>query len=199
MKKMILLGALILSAAAAYSQESRQDVSISGFDLMGPTVHGNAVTLRPSTSGGVLVSYRYLLTPRSGLELNYSWVQNTNYYTCCGTYVQNPIHSRQQELSGAYVFGLSFKNYNPFVEAGVGGVVRTPIQSGSYSLDAKQSTTVGALFGGGLAYEISPSFDIRAQYRALLMKTPGFVTTGIFNTNRYEVVSMPTIGVAYHF
>ena len=199
MKKMILLGALLLSAAAAYSQESRQDVSISGFDLLGPTVTGNAVTVKPSNSAGVLVSYRYLLTPRSGLEMNYSWVQNTDYFNCCGTPVRNPIHARQQELSGAYVFGLSFKNYNPFVEAGVGGIVRTPIQSGSYSLDAKQSTTVGALFGGGVAYEISPSFDIRLQYRALLMKTPGFVTTNIFNTNRYEVVSMPALGVAYHF
>ena len=87
----------------------------------------------------------------------------------------------------------------PCCDAGVGGVMPTPIQSGPYSLAAKQSTTVGALFGGGLAYEISPSFDIRAEYRALLMKTPGFVTTNIFNTNRYEVVSMPAIGVAYHF
>ncbi len=30
MKKMILLGALMLSAAAGYAQESRQDISISG-------------------------------------------------------------------------------------------------------------------------------------------------------------------------
>ena len=73
MKKMILLGALMLSAAAGYSQESRQDISVSGFDLIGPTVVGNAVYLKPSTTLGVLASYRYLLTPRSALELNYSF------------------------------------------------------------------------------------------------------------------------------
>jgi opacity protein-like surface antigen len=197
MKKMILLGALMLSAAAGYSQESRQDISVSGFDLIGPSVVGNAVYLKPSTTAGVLASYRYLLTPRSGLELNYSWAQYTNYYTCCSNYTRNPIRTRQQEMSGAYVFGLSFKNYNPFLEAGVGALIFTPILNGTYTLDAKQSTNPGGLFGGGLAYEISPSFDIRAEYRAFLVKAPSF--TENFKTNRYEVVSMPSIGIAYHF
>jgi opacity protein-like surface antigen len=197
MKKMILLGALMLSAAAGYSQESRQDISVSGFDLIGPSVVGNAVYLKPSTTLGVLGSYRYLLTPRSALELNYSWGQYTNYYQCCGLAVKNPIKTRQQELSGAYVFGLSFKNYNPFVEAGVGALIFTPILNGTYTLDAKQSTNVGGLFGGGLAYEISPSFDIRAEYRGFVVKAPSFRTD--FQTNRYEVVSMPSIGIAYHF
>jgi outer membrane immunogenic protein len=197
MKKMILLGALMLSAAAGYSQESRQDISISGFDLLGPTVHGNAVTLQPSTTAGVLGSYRYLLTPRSALELNYSFAQNTDYYQCCGNYTRNPIHVRQQEFSGAYVFGLSFKNYNPFLEAGVGALLFTPILSGSYALDVRQQTAIGGLFGAGMAYELSPSFDIRAEYRGFVNKAPSFVDT--FKTNRYEVVSMPTVGIAYHF
>jgi opacity protein-like surface antigen len=197
MKKMILLGALMLSAAAGYSQESRQDISISGLYLLGPTVTGNAVVLRPSTTGGVLASYRYLLTPRSALELNYSFAQNTNYFQCCGNYTQNPIHTRQQELSGAYVYGMSFKNYNPFVEAGVGGLIFTPILSGTYTLDSKQNTNIGGLFGGGVAYELSPSFDIRVQYRGFIVKAPSF--TDNFKTGRYEVISMPAVGIAYHF
>jgi len=197
MKKTILLGALLLSAAAGYAQESRQDISASGFDLLGPTVHGNDIVLQPSTSGGVLLSYRYLLTPRSGLELNYSWAQYTNYYQYGGNLTFNPVHSRQQEISGAYVFGLSYKNYNPFVEAGVGGLIFTPILSGTYTLDAKQNTNVGGLFGSGLAYELSPSFDLRVEYRGFLVKAPGFAS--YLKTNRYEVISMPTIGIAYHF
>lgn len=197
MKKMILFGALMLSAAAGYAQESRQDVSISGLYLVGPQVNGNAVVLNPTTTAGVLASYRFLLTPRSALEANYSFAQYTNYYTCCGNYTKNPIHTRQQEMSAAYVFGLSFKNYNPFVEAGIGALIFTPILSGTYTLDSKQSTNPGALFGGGVAYEVSPSFDIRVQYRGFLVKAPSF--TDNFKTNRYEVVSMPSLGVAYHF
>jgi outer membrane immunogenic protein len=203
MKKTILLGALALmvSSVAAHSQESRQDASVSGFGLVGPVVHGNSVTLTPSRTGGILVSYRYLLTPHSALELNYSWAQNTDYFTYGGNLTQFPINTRQQELSAAYVFGLTFKNYTPFVEAGPGAMIFTPIlNNGTSQIGAKQNTSIGGLFGGGLAYEISPSFDIRAEYRGMFVKAPNFSLPGnIFNTGRYEVVSMPAIGVAYHF
>jgi outer membrane immunogenic protein len=198
MKKMILLCSLILSAATGYAQESRQDVSISGFGLLGPTVHGATdVTMYPTVTAGGLASYRFLLTPRSALELNYSFAQNTNYFTYGGSPTFNPVHTRQQEVSGAYVFGLSFKNYNPFLQAGVGTLIYTPILNGTGTLDAKRQTVIGGLFGGGLAYEISPSFDVRVEYRGFVAKAPGF--TPVFVTNRYEVVSMPAIGIAYHF
>lgn len=198
MKKTILLGALMLSAAAGFGQESRQDVSISGFELIGPSVRNGTVSTRDTKTTGVLGSYRYLLTPHSALELNYSFAQNSKYFSVSGTRVPIPVHTRQQELTAAYVFGLSFKNYNPFVEAGIGGVMFTPILDGTGTLDAKSQTTIGGLVGGGLAYELSPSFDLRVQYRGLLLKTPNFKDSN-FATNRYEIVSMPAIGFAYHF
>ncbi len=198
MKKTILLGALMLSSVAAYAQESRQDISVSGYGLVTPIVHGNSVIITPSKTGGILLSYRYLLTPHSALELNYSFAQYTNYYQYQGNQTFNPINTRQQELTGAYVFGLTFKNYNPFVEAGVGALVFTPILNpGTTRIDAKQNTNIGGLFGAGLAYEISPSFDIRAEYRGMFVKAPSFIDD--FKSGRYEVVSMPAIGVAYHF
>jgi len=43
-----------------------------------------------------------------------------------------------------------------------------PIRNtGTTSLDVKQQTDIGALYGAGIAYEISPSFDVRAEYRDL--------------------------------
>ena len=201
MKKTILLGALMLSSVAAYAQESRQDVSVSLFGLVPPVIHGNSVILTPTKTGGALLSYRYLLTPKSALEANYSFAQNTNYFQYDGNQTYNPIHSRQQELSAAYVFGLTFKNYNPFVEAGVAGILNTPIRDNGLSqIDAKQNTNIGGLFGGGLAYELSPSFDIRIEYRGVIVKAPSYsLPNNIFNTGRYELVSMPALGVAYHF
>jgi opacity protein-like surface antigen len=197
MKKMILLGVLAFSAAASYAQESRQDISISGLALLPPTVEASGIQLRPSYTGGALVSYRYLLTPRSALEGNYSWAQNTNYFKCCGETYFNPIKTRQQEGTVGYVYGLNFKNYNPFVEAGIGGVFYTPIQEGTYTLNATSNTRIAAMFGGGVAYEISPSFDIRVQYHGLVDKAPQFQTS--FSTNRYQLISMPAVGIAYHF
>lgn len=198
MKKTILLGALLLSAAASYAQESRQDVSISGFGLLGPTVHGNAITETPSKTAGILASYRYLLTPHSALEVNYSFAQNTDYYVYGGFPTRNPVHARQQEGTVGYVYGLTFKRFNPFVEAGIGGIFFTPILNGSSFKDVTSNTRIAAMIGGGVAYEISPSFDLRLQYHGLIAKAPTFVTP-TFNTNGYEVISMPALGVAYHF
>ena len=198
MKKTMLLCALALSAMTALGQESRQDVSVSGFGLFGPDVTGNAVHKKTTETIGFLGSYRYMLTPRSALELNYGFAQNSEKYTT--SFIPNGrIHSRQEEISGAYVYNRNYRNFSPFAQVGVGALIFTPIKDyGSNNLDAKQNTNIGGLFGAGVAYELSPSFDIRAEYRGFLLKAPDFGITD-FKTNRYEVISMPAIGIAYHF
>jgi len=199
MKKTMLLGVLMLSAAAGYAQESRQDVSFSGTGLFGPTIHGAAAVQQSSTGAlGLLLSYRYMLTPRSALELNYSFAQNNQKYsTSFEPYAR--IHARQQEITGAYVYSLNFKRFSPFAQIGVGGLLFTPVlDNGTNLLDTKSTKGISGLFGGGVAYELSPSFDIRVEYRGFVVKTPSFGESN-FTTNRYEVLSMPAVGVAYHF
>ncbi len=201
MKKTVLLGALFAASVSAQAQESRQDASISAFEVVAPQVSGNAVQpLRTTLVTGVLGSYRYLLTPRSGLELNYGWAQNSLVFNAFSAGIPTArIHTRQQEISAAYVYSRNYKRYNPFVEAGIGGMIFTPIlDSGTQVRDTRQTVSVGGLFGAGVAYEISPSFDIRAEYRGFVLKAPGFGVSA-FNSNRYYVISTPSIGVAYHF
>jgi outer membrane immunogenic protein len=199
-KTNLLVGALMLSAAAGYAQESRQDVSVSGTASFAPQITGNSVQKNTSMTLGLLASYRYLLTPRSGLELNYGYQQNTQYYVVFGK-KQGGIHTLQQEISGAYVFNLNFRNFNPFIEAGPGVIIFDPLKdAGTSDLDAKRNTNIGGLFGAGVSYELSPSFDIRVEYRGFLVKTPNFsLPNNVFNTNRYEVISTPALGIAYHF
>jgi opacity protein-like surface antigen len=201
MKKMMLLGVMLLGfVAAGQAQESRQDASISFIGVTSPDVNAFGVSPMHSTNtGGALLSYRYMLTPRSALELNYSFAQNTIYYNNITN--GGRVHSRQEEISGAYVYSRTYGRYNPFLEAGVGGMIFTPIvDNGTSKLDVKQNTNIGGLFGGGLAYEISPSFDIRVQYRGFVLKAPDFGNPeGAFRTNRYYVISTPAIGIAYHF
>ena len=217
MKKMMLLGALLLSAIAGQAQESRQDASVSGTLVIPPYVNGQGVfqsgCLAPtiattaanstSTGGGtcygpgVLASYRYMVTPRSALEVNYQWSQ---YYT---NYIYSNlnfnIHTRMQEISAAYVFNFNFRNWNPFLEAGPGAFIFSALDDkGTQTFNPKRTTNIGALYGGGIAYELSPSFDIRAEYRGIVVKAPNF---GIANadTKRYYNINAPAIGIAYHF
>ena len=212
MKKMILLGVLMLSAAAGFAQESRQDVSFSGTGLFGPTIHANGVAANSTGSLGLLTSYRFMMTPHSALELNYSFTQNNQKYCIGGDCVPGftptsgvgnrnsyRFHAREQEFTGAYVFSQTYKRYNPFLEAGGGMIIFTPVlDSETYRLGSVGSKGLAGLFGGGLAYELSPSFDVRAEYRGLLVKTPSFGFSNLA-TSRYEILSMSTIGVAYHF
>lgn len=202
MKKMMLLGALLACVATVgHAQESRQDFSVSGIGVVAPNVYGNGVEPMSTTKvGGFLGSYRYMLTPRSALEVNYSWARNTIRYNnpSAGVY-GGRVHESQQEITGAYVYSRTYKRYNPFVEGGIGGMIFTPVlDNGTNQLSLKQNTNIGALFGAGIAYELSPSFDLRLEYRGFVLKAPDFGYSP-FNSTRYYVLMSPSLGVAYHF
>ena len=196
---------LAVCAAAARAQESRQDISLSGTALIEPyKASSTDVQVHSTTAYGGLASYRFMLTPNTALEANYG-ITYQNKITYYGPQFQGGIGilTRTQEISGAYVRSFVFKNFNPFVEAGPAGIVFLPIyNSGTKTLDAHQQTAVGALYGAGFAYEVSPSFDVRVEYRGLVSKVPNFGvgTSGYnFTTNEWWNMSEPTIGVAYHF
>jgi outer membrane immunogenic protein len=200
MKKIVALAILLAAGvAAASAQESRQDISLSGTALIEPfKASSTTVQVNSTPAYGALLSYRFMLTPTSALEANYG----ITYQNSIGYYV-NPNHYkvlvRTQELSGAFVKSFVFRNWNPFVEAGPGALIFLPIlNSGTTTHDTKQQTEVGGLYGAGIAYEISPSFDIRAEYRGLVVKVPTFGDSQ-FTTNRWYNISEPVVGVAYHF
>jgi opacity protein-like surface antigen len=109
------------------------------------------------------------------------------------------VLTRTQEVSAAYVRTFTFKKFNPFVEAGPGAFIFLPIvNSGTTSLDVKQQISLGAVYGAGVAYEISPSFDVRAEFRGMVTKVPNFAWAQ-FTTNKWYNIYNPAIGVAYHF
>jgi outer membrane immunogenic protein len=200
MKKMMWMCALLVGALSAHAQESRQDVSLSAVGNFPPQVNGQGSQLNADPALGALASYRFMLTPRSALEGNYGFSQYQSHLldTSAKHY---DIHTRQQEASVGYVYSRNYRNYNPFADVGVGAIMFSPIKDfETQSLDAKRQVSLGGYFGAGVAYEISPSFDIRAQYRGFLVKAPSFgLDNDNFKTGRYEVISQATLGVAYHF
>ena len=200
MKKIAFVAFLLaLGVAAGRAQESRQDISLSGTALIEPFIASSTdVQVHSNTAYGGLLSYRFMLTPSSAIEANYGITyQNTlSFYANPVTY---PVLTRTQEISFAYVRSFTFRKFNPFVEGGPGAMIFLPIRnSGTKTLDVKQQMGVGALYGAGFAYEISPSFDIRAEYRGFVTKVPTFGDTE-FNTAKWFNIFVPSVGVAYHF
>jgi opacity protein-like surface antigen len=212
MKKIAIIAFLLAACVATVrAQESRQDISLSGTGLIEPFIASQTnVQVHSNAAYGALLSYRYMLTPSSALEVNYGITyQNTfgfinttcnsaNYYSPSGPRC-NTVLTRTQEISGAYVRSFNFRKFNPFVEAGPGALIFMPIRnSGTTVLDARRQTSIGGLYGAGVAYEISPSFDIRAEYRGFITKVPSFNESS-FTTNKWFNIYNPTVGVAYHF
>jgi hypothetical protein len=207
MKKIVLVLSLLAGVVAVgRAQESRQDVSISGIGVITPFIASSTDVQVHSRYGvGALASYRFMLTPSSALEANYGITYQNKFRYLVGNTLSIPINARVQEISAAFVRSFTYRKFNPFVEAGPTGLIFLPIRnSGTGTLDAKQQTSVGVLYGAGIAYEISPSFDIRAEYRAYITKVPNFGlgsgnTTENLTTNKWWNIYVPTVGVAYHF
>lgn len=208
MKKIVVvLFLLAVSVAAGRAQESRQDISISGVGLFEPFVASSTdVQVHSNAALGGLASYRFMLTPNSALELNYGITYQNQLHYLVGNTINPLILTRTQELSGAYVRSFVFKKFNPFVEGGPAALIFLPIRNSHTTLqDAKQQTEIAGMFGAGIAYEISPSFDIRAEYRGLVAPVPNFgqgsgATADLTTKRWYQPwISEPAIGIAYHF
>ena len=201
MKKIALCAFLLaVCASAGWAQESRQDISLSGTALIEPFISSQTnVQVHSTTAYGALASYRFMLTPSSALEANYGITyQNQISYTISSTNYY-PVNTRTQEISAAYVRSFTFRKFNPFLEAGPAALIFLPIRnSGTRNIDEKQQTEIAGMYGAGIAYEISPSFDIRAEFRGLVTKVPDFGLNYQATSKWYNIYN-PTIGVAYHF
>ncbi len=199
MKKwFFVLGLLPLLAATGFAQESRQDISMSFLGTFQPVITGNDVIQKSTIGIGDLIEYRFMLNPSNALEANYSYSQFTQKYTT--SFANARIHTRYQEFSAEYVRSFTFKRFNPFVDAGVGYFFYNPIDdTHTTNGGAAKGTSIEELFGGGIAYELSPSWDLRMEYRGTIVKDYYFGLNKIYNTDRYYVITQPAIGLAYHF
>ncbi len=204
MKKLLFLLCLLPMLAGiclAQDEGARQDINLSGMGVIQPYVSGKESPFVKQTStlgAGLYLGYRYLLTPNGALEANYSYSHFTNKFL-----IQNVANARiktgMQEATFAYVRSFEFKRFNPFIEGGGGLLFFTPQGAKTTSYDTQQTKELTVLFGGGIAYELSPSWDLRVQYRGQIFKPTDFGLGQQFPTSRRYIMSQPAIGFAYHF
>ena len=185
-------------AGTGFAQGARQDVNLSGSLTIQPYVEGSSlVQLRSTLGPGLYLGYRYLLTPNGAVEANYAYTRFTNKFVTSAINIR--VLTSMQESSFAYVRTIEYKRYNPFIEGGGGILYFSPlggIKTTSYDTQMKNSLSI--LFGGGFAYELSPSWDLRVQYRGQVFKTQDYGIKAL-STGRMYIMSQPSIGFAYHF
>src|SRR6202035_3958864 len=115
-KTLFVLFLLAAFGVVGRAQESRQDISLSGIGIIEPFVASSTdVQVHSNYALGALVSYRFMLTPSSALEVNYGITyQNTMKYVLPQFPNGVKVSVRTQEASAAYVRSFNYRKFNPF-------------------------------------------------------------------------------------
>jgi len=194
----VSMGLLLLVSMAA-AQDSRMDVTVSGVGVFTNDSSGNGLTQSQSGSGGLLASFRYGIGHRSAIELNYGFTRNSQTYTN-GFF---PIAEQQEnvhEFTADYVYRLHrIHRMDPFVFAGGGSLVFSPITDSPASIPFADRQAKGTfLYGAGVNYALLGPLGLRLQYRGLVYKTPDF-GNGLFSTDSWTHTAEPSLGITLRF
>jgi len=190
---------LLLLVSIAAAQDSRMDVTVSGVGFFTNGSTGNGLTQSQSGSGGLLASFRYEIGHHSALEFNYGFTRNSQTYTN-GFFPIAEQQANVHEFTADYVFHLRHHHkLDPFVLAGGGSLVFSPITDSADSIPFADRQAKGTfLYGAGVNYAVLGNIGLRLQYRGLVYKTPDF-GKGLFSTDSWTHTAEPTLGVTFRF
>jgi opacity protein-like surface antigen len=183
-----------LAALPAFSQEAgRSEVSVQAFGSFVRSTTENGVQQSATNSGGVLGNYRYFFSNNHGVEVNYGYSRNTQTYGLATGPLG--VRSDQHEVTAAYVYRHPLRNFTPFVEAGVGGLVFNPTDASAASTQARAAF----VYGGGADFNVTHHVFVRAEYRGLVYNSPTFDLAPALGADRVTHRAEPSVGFGYRF
>src|SRR5437667_614618 len=167
----------VFSTTAMAQVEHHSQVSIQGTALVTKDTNSDSSPLsqRTTKSGGFLVGYSYQFNSWAGAEGNYGYTQNT--LNTAGSFGQSSIRSDFHEITGAFVAHIPVKvrSVRPYALAGAGALVFNPTDDAKRMNSAIDRQTKAAfVYGGGVDFDITSNFGVRAEYRGLVYKVPDF-------------------------
>lgn len=200
--------------APASADSPTIDIGVSGFEAMNSNTTGKGVLQTPSNAAGGMLEIRRIQSPLIGYEFTYSMhpanetdapASSTN----CGLYCSTPALStptKANAISFDWVFSRRYKSLRPFVIGGIGLMFEAP----AYSVAVGQAATLTNTYftnnvnrvtwnyGGGVDYQLSTHWGVRAQIRGMTYRAPNlspmYPALGQ-NTNTF----MPMGGAFYSF
>jgi outer membrane immunogenic protein len=197
-KSIILLSVILLFGLPALAQDaSRSEVSVDFTGNFQNQVTGLGVTDAPTGSGGFLANYRYHFNNWGGFEFNYAFSRfSQNYSPVTSTTIGSTSQANANEFTLAFVSTLGIRpnaRIRPFVEAGTGALIFTPIAKGS-TVNGFSDDRGAFVFGAGADWRVTRQVSLRLGYRGLIYKAPDFsVPTQL--TNAVTNMSEPYVGL----
>ena len=188
-----LTGAALFSAPLLAQEAGRSEASVQFMGTFVKSTRDNGVKQSSTDGGGVLASYRFFFTPRNGFEVNYGYSRTTQSYDSG----HGPLgaSTNQHEVTAAYVLRFPMHWITPFVEAGVGGLIYSPRNL----LTSSVQTKAAFLYGGGADFGLMHGVFVRAAYRGLVYSSPTFDDPANAGFARTTHQAEPSIGLGFRF
>ena len=180
MKKIAVIAFLLtVCVAAGRAQESRQDISLSGTGLIEPFIGSPTdVQVHSNPAFGALAQlplHAYALQRPRG-QLRHHLPEHDH------------LHDQPQRLQRSDPHPGDFRPPTSAASTSASTIpLSRPVRAHSSSCPSatpapprwtsSSRPQIGAIYGAGIAHEISPSFDIRAEFRGIVTKVPTFGIT----------------------
>jgi opacity protein-like surface antigen len=195
----MLAGFVILLTLGATAQESRSEVSLQGTGFFTQDTNGRGTSRSTTNAGGFLLGYRYHFNRWLSGEANYGYDRDTQRYFSTGglSRVQSDVHT----VTAAAVVNLPFRisRLNPYVLGGGGSLVFHPTGNAGGFVSGANTQAKGAfLYGGGVNYDLTRHWSLRAEYRGYVYKDADFGIKNL-NTDSWTHTAQPSAGIVFRF
>jgi len=195
----MLAGFVILLTLGATAQESRSEVSLQGTGFFTQDTNGRGTSRTTTNTGGFLLGYRYHFNRWLSGEANYGYDRDTQRYFSTGglSRVQSDVHT----VTAAAVVNLPFRisRLNPYILGGGGSLVFHPTGNAGGFVSGADTQAKGAfLYGGGVNYDLTRHWSLRAEYRGYVYKDADFGVKNL-NTDNWTHTAQPSAGIVFRF
>src|SRR5262245_11678961 len=195
------VGAFVLFATAAFGQvEHPSQITVQGTGLItkDSTADATSTSHRSTKSGGLLVGYSYQFNKWAGAEGNYGYSRNTQNYF--GSSIgQSSIQADIHEVTGSFVAHLPVhvSGVRPYALAGGGALIFDPTERFAIN-GIERQTKATFVYGGGVNFDLTRTFGVRAEYRGLVFKVPDFALNSL-NLDKVTHLAQPSVGFFIRF
>jgi len=195
----VVVALFVFSTAAMAQVENPSQITVQGTALItkDSTADSGSISRQSTKSGGFLVGYSYQFNSWAGAEGNYGYARNTqNYFGSIG---QSSIQANMHQLTGSFVahIPVHFANVRPYALAGAGALIFDPTDKFAVS-GVERQTKATFVYGGGVNFDLTHNFGVRAEYRGLVFKVPDF-TLNSLNLDKVTHLAQPSLGFFFRF
>jgi len=194
------VGAFFFVATTAFGQEgNRSQITVQGTGLItkDSTSDSTSTSREATKSGGLLVGYSYQFNRWAGAEGNYGYSRNMQNYF--GSFGQSSVQANIHELTGSFVahIPVNTASVRPYALAGAGALIFDPTDRFLVN-GIERQTKATFVYGGGVNFDLTRNFGVRAEYRGLVFKAPDFSVNAL-NLDKVTHLAQPSVGFFVRF